>query len=40
MFFSFLLFFLPIDLRLSCVCIVVDTTCNIYVVAFLGWHAV
>ena len=29
-----------IDLRLSCVCAMVDTTCNIYVVVFLGWQAV
>ena len=35
-FFSFLCFFSPIDLRLSCVCVVIDTTCNIYVVVFLG----
>ena len=29
-FFSFLGFFSPNDLRLSCVCVVIDTTCNIY----------
>ena len=33
-------FFFPIDLRLSCVWVVIDTTCNIYVVVFLGWQAV
>ena len=38
--FSFIYFFSPIDLRLSCVCVVVDTTCNIYVIVFLGWQAV
>ena len=38
-FFSFLCFFSPIDLRLSCVCVVIDTTCNIYVVVFLGWQS-
>ena len=31
-----LCFFFPIDLHLSCVCVVIDTTCNIYVVVFLG----
>ena len=35
-----LCFFFPIDLRLSCVCVVIDTTCNVYVVVFLGWQAV
>ena len=39
-FFFFLCFFSPIDLRLSCVCVVINTTCNIYVVVFLGWQAV
>ena len=40
LFFSFLYdFFFPIDLRLSCVCVVLCTTCNIYVVVFLGWQA-
>ena len=39
-FFSFLCFFSPIDLRLSCVCVVTGTTCDIYVVVFLGWQAV
>ena len=34
--FSFLCFFSPIDLRLSCVCVVIDTTCNIYVVVLGG----
>ena len=37
-FFSF--FFSPTGLRLSCACVVIDTTCNIYVVVFLGWQAV
>ena len=36
----FLCFFFPIDLRLSCVCVVIGTTCTIYVVVFLGWQAV
>ena len=38
---SFLFFvsFSPIDLRLSCVCVVINTTCNIYVVIFLGWQS-
>ena len=43
LFFSFLCFFFPIDLRLTCVCVVIGTTCNIYsgyVVAFSGWQAV
>ena len=35
-----LCFFFPIDLRLSCVCVVIDTTCNIYVVVFLGGQSV
>ena len=43
LFFPFLylpfFFFSPIDLRLSCVCVVIDTTCNIYVVVFLGWQS-
>ena len=43
-FLSFILFsscfFSPIDLRLSCVCVVIYTTCNICVVVFLGWQAV
>ena len=39
-FFFFVCFFSPIDLRLSCVCVVIDTTGNIYVVVFLGWQAV
>ena len=38
--FLFLCFFFPIDLRLSCVCVVIGTTCNIYAVVFLGWQAV
>ena len=38
--FSFLSFFFPIDLRLSCVCEVIGSTCNIYVVVFLGRQAV
>ena len=38
-FFFFLCFFSPIDLRLSCVCVVIDTTCNIYVVVFLRWQS-
>ena len=38
---SFLFFvpFSPIDLCLSCVSVVIDTTCNIYVVVFLGWQS-
>ena len=28
------------DLRLPCVCVVIGTTCNIYMVVFLGWQAV
>ena len=36
----FLCFLFPIDLRLSCVCVVIGTTCNIYVVVFLGRQAV
>ena len=38
---SFLLFvsISPVDLCLSCVCVVIDTTCNIYVVVFLGWQS-
>ena len=41
-FFFLLCFFFPIDLRLSCVCVlvVIGTTCNIYVVVFLGWQVV
>ena len=39
-FFSLLCFFFPIDLRLSCVCVVIGTTCNIYVAVFLAWQAV
>ena len=32
-----LFLFSPIDLCLSCVCVVIDTTCNIYVVkSYLG----
>ena len=38
--FSFLCFVFPIDLRLSCVCLAIGTTRNIYVVVFLGWQAV
>ena len=34
--FSFLRFFFPIDLRLSCVCVVIGTTCSIYVVVFFS----
>ena len=39
---SFLFFvsFFPIGLRLSCVCVLIETTCNMYVVVFLGWQAV
>ena len=38
--FSFLCFFSPIDLLcLSCVCVVIDTMCNIYAVVFLGWQS-
>ena len=36
----FVCFFFPIDLSLLCVCVVIDTTWNIYVVVFLGWQAV
>ena len=38
---SFLFFvsFSPIDVCLSCVCVVIDTTCIIYVVVFLGWQS-
>ena len=48
-FFSFLFFYwayflclilFRINMRLSCVCVVIDTTCNIFVVVFLGWQAV
>ena len=39
-FLSFLCFFFPIELRLSCVYVVTGTSCNIYVVVFLGWQAV
>ena len=39
-FFSFLCFFFPFDLRLSCVCVVISTTCNIYEVVFLGWQEI
>ena len=41
-FFSFLPFicsFSPIDLRLPCVYLVIDTTCDTYVVVFLGWQS-
>ena len=40
--FLYLLFFLCFffSLRLSCVCIVIGTMCNIYVVVFLGGQAV
>ena len=38
-FFSFLGFFSPIYLRLSCVCVVIDTTCDICVVVFIGWQS-
>ena len=38
--FSFLCFFCPIDLRLTCVCVVIGTMCNIYGVVFPGWQAV
>ena len=38
--FYFILFF-PIDLRLTCVCVVIGTMCNIYVaVVFSGWQGV
>ena len=39
-FLFFVCFFFPIGLRLLCVCVVIDTTCNIYVVVFLGWQVV
>ena len=36
-----LCFFVLIDLRLSCVCVVIDdTTCSMHVVVFLLWQAV
>ena len=35
----FFFFFFPIDLRLSCVCVVIGTTCNMHVSVFLGWQA-
>ena len=40
--FSFLFFpsFFPMGLSLTCVCVVIGTTCNIYVVVFSGWQAV
>ena len=38
--FSFLCFFFPIDVRLSCVCVVIGTTCIMHVVVFLRWQAV
>ena len=38
-FLSRICFFFPIDLRLSCVCVVIGTACNKYVVVFLGWQA-
>ena len=31
--------FSPFDLRLSWVCVVRDTTCNVFVVVFLGWQS-
>ena len=37
LFFSLLVF--PIDLRMSCVCVVIDTTCNIYIRGSLSWVA-
>ena len=37
-FFFFVCFFFPNDLRLFCVCVEIDTTCNIYVVVW--WQAV
>ena len=39
-FFLFFVVFFSNDLRLSCVCVVIGTTCNIYVVVSLGWQAV
>ena len=36
LFFPFISFILTIELRLSCACVVIGTTCNIYVVVFLG----
>ena len=39
-FLSLLCFFFPIDLRLFSVCVVIDITCNICVVVYLGWQAV
>ena len=32
----FLYLFFPIDLSLTCVCVMIGTTCNIYVVVFPG----
>ena len=37
---KFLCFFFPIDLGRSCVCVVMGTTRNIYLVVFLRWQAV
>ena len=39
-FYSFFFLCFPIDLSLSSVCVVISTTCNVYVVVFSGWHAV
>ena len=38
--FFFSQFLFPIGLRLTCVCVVLGTTCNIYVVVFIGWQEV
>ena len=38
LFFGYIYFL--VDFRLSCACVVIGTTCNIYVVYFLGQQAV
>ena len=38
-FYYFLCFFSPTDLRLSCACVVIETTCIIYVLVFLRWQS-
>ena len=35
----FFVSFFPMELRLSCVCVAIGTTCNIYVVGGLSWVA-
>ena len=39
-FVSFICLFFPTELRLLCVCVVMGTMCNVYVVVFLGWQVV